>query len=287
MKAIKTLVLAAILAIPLSLQAASVWKVTNGKNTVYFGGTVHILNADNLPLPAEYDKAYAASDKVVFETDIVGAQSAEFQQKLMSKMILSDGSTLKTRLNEKTYAALVKYLDSKGMPIENFLLLRPSITALTITVLEYQANGFNQEGVDQIYATKASEDVKPIEWFESIDEQIGFMINLGGDDENAMINYTLKEIETLPTMMDDMLLSWKNGDLDRLNETVIKEMASSSPIIYDDLIVKRNNNWMPKVLEMLNDEPTEFVLVGSAHLAGKDSIFAKLEAQGFKIEKLK
>jgi uncharacterized protein YbaP (TraB family) len=287
MKAIKTLVLTAILAIPLSLQAASVWKVTNGKNTVYFGGTVHILNADNLPLPAEYDKAYAASDKVVFETDIVGAQSAEFQQKLMSKMILSDGSTLKTRLNEKTYAALVKYLDSKGMPIENFLLLRPSITALTITVLEYQANGFNQEGVDQIYATKASEDVKPIEWFESIDEQIGFMINLGGDDENAMINYTLKEIETLPTMMDDMLLSWKNGDLDRLNETVIKEMASSSPIIYDDLIVKRNNNWMPKVLEMLNDEPTEFVLVGSAHLAGKDSIFAKLEAQGFKIEKLK
>lgn len=286
MTIIKSFALAAILTIPLSLQAASVWKVSDGKNTVYFGGTVHILNADNLPLSPEYDEAYAASDKVIFETDIMGAQSAEFQQKLMSKMTLSDGSTLQTRLNKQTYAALKEYLDSKGMPIENFHALKPSITALTITVMEYQANGFDQEGVDKIYATKASKDGKGIEWFESIDEQIHFIVNLGGDDENAMITYTLKEIETLPMVMDDMLLSWKNGDLDRLNETVIKEMASSSPVIYDDLIVKRNNNWMPKITKMLKDEPTEFVLVGTAHLAGKHSIFAKLKAQGYKVEKL-
>ncbi|MFT7259602.1 MAG: hypothetical protein ACI9MS_001464, partial [Glaciecola sp.] len=52
------------------------------------------------------------------------------------------------------------------------------------------------------------------------------------------------------------------------------------------LIIQRNNNWMPKIMAMLKDKPTELVLVGAAHLAGKDSLFAKLEAKGYKIEKV-
>jgi hypothetical protein len=283
----KKIAIAALLTVSASAQAASVWKVTNGENTVYFGGTVHILKADNFPLPAEYDKAYAASDKLVFESDIEGMQTSAFQQKMMSKVVLTDGTSLQTRLNEDTYAALKTYLDEKGMPIINFNSLKPSMVALTITMLEYQANGFDQDGVDQTFSTKAKADAKPVEWFESVDEQLAFIVNLGGDDDNAIINYTLDELESLPALIDDMLISWKEGDLKTLNKTIIEDMAASSPQMYNDLIVKRNNNWMPKIIGMLDDKPTEFVLVGAAHLAGKDSIFAKLEAKGYKIEKVK
>ena len=121
----KKIAIAALLTASVSAQAASVWKVTNGENTVYFGGTVHILKADNFPLPVEYDKAYAASDKLVFETDIDGMQTPAFQQKMMSKVVLTDGTTLQTRLNDDTYAALKTYLDEKGMPIVNLIHLRP------------------------------------------------------------------------------------------------------------------------------------------------------------------
>jgi uncharacterized protein YbaP (TraB family) len=62
MKMFKKLAFATLLATSLTTQAASVWKVTNGENVTYFGGTVHILKEENFPLPAEYDKAYAASD---------------------------------------------------------------------------------------------------------------------------------------------------------------------------------------------------------------------------------
>ncbi len=278
---------AALLLTSTSVHAASVWKVTNGENTVYFGGTVHILKAENFPLPSEYDKAYAASDKLVFESDIEGMQSPAFQQQMMSKVVLTDGTSLQTRLNQDTYAALKTYLDSKGMPILNFNSLKPSMVALTITMLEYQANGFDQDGVDKTFSTKAKADGKPVEWFESVDEQLAFIVNLGGDDDNAIINYTLDEIDNLPTLIDDMLVSWKAGDLQKLNDTIVEEMAISSPQMYDDLIVQRNNNWMPKIMRMLGDKPTEFVLVGAAHLAGKDSIFAKLEAKGYKVTKVK
>ena len=283
----KKIVIAALLTASVSAHAASVWKVTNGENTVYFGGTVHILKAENFPLPAEYDKAYAASDKLVFESDIEGMQTPAFQQKMMSKVVLTDGTTLQTRLDKDTYAALKTYLDLKGLPIVNFYSLKPSMVALTITMFEYRANGLDQDGVDETFATKAKADKKPVEWFESVDDQLAFIANLGGDDDNAIINYTLDELENLPVLIDDMLASWKEGDLTKLNKTIIEEMAASSPQMYNDLIVKRNNNWMPKIIDMLDDKPTEFVLVGAAHLAGKDSVFAKLEAKGYRIEKVK
>lgn len=288
---IKSLALTVCLVIPalsisISVMAASVFKVTNGKNTLYIGGTVHILSSDNLPLPTQYAQAYAASDKLVFETDIEGTKSPDFQQKLMSKVMLTDGSTLQTRLDETTYLALQTYLEAKGLPIDAFQTMKPAMVALTITVMSYQEQGFDQEGVDTMYANQAKSDGKPIEWFESIDEQIDFIVNLGGDDDNALINYTLNDIEALPMVIDGMLLSWKRGDLEKLNDTVIKEMAASSPAMYDLLIVERNNNWMPNIIQMLEDEPIEFILVGVAHLAGKDSIFAALEAQGYHIEKL-
>jgi uncharacterized protein YbaP (TraB family) len=284
---LKRLVLATLLVSSISSQAASVWKVTNGENTVYFGGTIHVLKADNLPLPPQYDRAYAAADKLVFETDIEGAKSEAFQQKLMSKIMLNDGSTLETRLSEKTYTALKAYMDTKGLSIVNFHPLKPSMVALAITVLEYQANGFKEEGVDMIFAKKGRKDGKEISWFESIDEQLDFITSMGDDNNDAVIQYPLEGFETLPKLIDDMLSSWLTGDLDKLNKTMVEELATDFPKIYDDLLVKRNINWMPKIIQLLNDKPTEFVLVGAAHFAGKDSVFAKLEAEGYKIEKVK
>jgi uncharacterized protein YbaP (TraB family) len=284
---LKRLVLAALLVSSISSQAASVWKVTNGENTVYFGGTIHVLKADNLPLPPQYDRAYAAADKLVFETDIEGAKSEAFQQKLMSKIMLNDGRTLETRLSEKTYAALKAYMDAKGLSIVNFHPLKPSMVALALTVLEYQANGFTEEGVDMIFAKKGRKDGKEISWFESIDEQLDFITSMGGDNNDVVIKYTLEGFETLPKLIHDMLSSWLSGDLDKLNKTMIEELATDFPKIYNDLLVKRNTNWMPKIIQLLNDKPTEFVLVGAAHFAGQDSVFAKLEAKGYKVEKVK
>jgi len=49
---------------------SSVWKITSGENTVYLGGTVHLLRPSDYPLPEEYEQAYQESAVLVFETDI-------------------------------------------------------------------------------------------------------------------------------------------------------------------------------------------------------------------------
>ena len=267
-------------------QAASVWKVSSAQHTLYIGGTIHILSPDDYPLPTEYDKAFAKADKLVFETDIAAVNSIEFQQKMMAQMVYADGTTLDKVLKPATYAALTEHLAVRNVPIEAMAQLKPSLVALTLSVMELQALGFTSEGVDQYYSNKASSAEKPQAWLETPDEQLAFIVDLGKDDESAMIDYAIKDVEKMPEVINLLRSSWLEGDMQALAAATIDEFKANYPQIYQDLLVSRNLLWMPQITKMLNDKPVEFILVGAMHLAGPDSILGKLAAQGFRVEKL-
>jgi hypothetical protein len=63
-------------------------------------------------------------------------------------------------------------------------------------------------------------------------------------------------------------------------------MRAESPEIYDELIVQRNQNWMPELEKLMRSDPVEFVLVGAGHLAGKDGLIAALQARGCAVEQI-
>ena len=53
-----------------AIAESPVWKVTNGEEHLYLGGTIHLLGQSDYPLPAGFEHAYRAAEKIVFETDI-------------------------------------------------------------------------------------------------------------------------------------------------------------------------------------------------------------------------
>jgi uncharacterized protein YbaP (TraB family) len=286
MKLAKTLALSFSLLLTVSSQAASVWKVSNNQHSLYIGGTIHILTPEDYPLPAEYDVAYQAADTLVFETDMVAVSQPEFAQKMMQEMMYSDGTTINQVLNTDTYKALAIHLSARKIPMQAFASHKPSLIAISLTFIELQAMGYTSEGVDQFYSNKAKTNDKPQSWLETPEEQLAFIASLGGDDPNAIIEYTLKDIKKMPEMFSQLHSTWLNGDMEGMAKTGISPFKLDYPEIYQDLLVVRNNNWMPKIISMLNDKPTEFVLVGALHLSGPDSVLAKLKAKGYTIEKL-
>ena len=60
-------------------------------------------------------------------------------------------------------------------------------------------------------------------------------------------------------------------------------MQQNDPNSYKQIITDRNNDWLPKVEAMFNNDKNEFVLVGVAHLAGQDSLLTLLENKGYKV----
>ena len=222
----------------------------------------------------------------MFETVIVVINSLDFQQKMMAQMVYADGTTLDTVLKPETYAALKKHLAERNVPIEAMAQLKPSLVALTLSVMELQAMGFTSEGVDQYYSNKATAENKPQAWLETPDEQLAFLVGLGKDDESGMIDYAIKDVEEMPEVINLLRSSWLEGDMQALANATIDDFKANYPQIYQDLLVSRNKLWMPQIIKMLNDHPVEFILVGAMHLAGPDSLLTKIAAQGYKIEKL-
>jgi hypothetical protein len=58
------------------------------------------------------------------------------------------------------------------------------------------------------------------------------------------------------------------------------------PALYEAMVVRRNRNWIPKIRALLAKPGTHFVVVGVAHLVGRDGILKMLAEKGVKVKRL-
>ena len=266
--------------------AASVWQVSKAGNTVYIGGTLHILSPQDFPLPNAYGIAYNQADKLVFETDIAGLNSPRFQQDSRARLTYGDGTQLKDVLSKETYQALKAHLAARQMDITAMANYTPALISITLSFAELRLLGLTSQGVDEFYYFKAMTDGKALDWFESPQQQLEFIAALGGEDEDQMIRYALDDVKQLPKALDELKKYWQSGDMGALYQSQGKSFHDDFPKIYQQLLIQRNENWLPAIEKMLTTSQTEFVLVGTMHLSGPDSVLDMLMKRGYLVQKL-
>ena len=265
---------------------SSVWRVSNGDRTVYLGGTVHLLSQSDYPLPAEYEEAYLDSDAVVFETDIAAMSDMATQARMLARMSYTDDRTLESVLNEEAYAELQSYTAEIGLPLMMMQKFKPGMVVTTLQVFEFQKLGFTPEGVDAHFYARAAGDGKPVLGLESLEEQIEFLATMGEGNESEFILISLADLENTEETMEGMITAWRSGDTRQLTEMFVADMQAQSPEVYETLLRGRNLDWLPKINAMLQDDGTEFVLVGAAHLVGDDGLVTLLKGEGYQVEQL-
>lgn len=263
-----------------------VWKVQKGDSVMYVGGTIHILRQSDFPLPEEFNKAYSLSDMLVLEADIGKMNDPSVQQKLLSKAMYTDGSTIEQHLATETYKLLNDYCTSNGIPLEQLKMFKPQLVVVMMEVMELAKFGVVQEGVDMVFYKSATNDKKVIEGFETIDEQIELILGMGKGNEGELIAHTISELKSTKENFEVMADAWKKGDDKKLYEFLVDKIKSKSPEIYKTLLVDRNNNWLPVIEKYFENQKTEFILVGAAHVVGPDGIIEMLIKKGCKVGKL-
>ncbi len=264
----------------------SVWRVSQGANQLFIGGTIHILGAADYPLPAEFDRAYQRSDLLVLETDMEKLQDPDFQRVMMRALSYSDGRNLKSVLSAKTFQLLDNYCKSRGIPTDNLLPFKPGMVATTLTMLELQRLGLGGVGVDAYFNARAIKDRKKLGQLETVESQLAFISSMGQGQEDDLIAYTLEDINNLPALMGEMKQTWRKGDLSSLERVNIIPFKKDLPKIYQTMLVDRNNAWIPQIEAMLKTREVEFILVGALHLAGEDGLLEHLSKRGYEVEKL-
>jgi len=274
--------------VPQAVAHSLVWKVSKGNTYFYLGGTLHVLAAEDYPLPSEYNVAYTDADIIVFETDLVLAASPQFQNKMMQYMTYHDERTLSHELTAQVYQQLIQFMTTRGIDSSHFTRFKPWAVALTLTLMEYQRLGMMGEiGIDMHFYQRALQDKKITSSLETTDEQFNAMLAMSSIEPNQAITSTLHDIEQLPVLIKSMKAAWRSGDLNALlDSSLIVKMKLDAPDMYQTLVVERNNNWMRVLPLLVHREGIEFVMVGAMHLVGEEGLLYLLQQQGFKVEPL-
>ena len=281
-----SLIILGLLAISSAFSQSSVWEINKNGNTLYLGGSVHLLRVEDYPLPKMFDKAFEKSDVLILEADIAQLENFEAAQKIMAQAMLPVEETLQTILDEETFKLLGTKCAELSLPLESLLKFKPSMVTTVLTAMKMQQMGFTPQGVDIYFYAKAKENDMKIDFLESIDFQINLMVNMGEGFENEFVKYSLKELDNIQAEMDKLIPAWRNGTSKYIS-SMLTEMKKTFPSVYKSMITDRHENWLPQIEKFLTNEPVEFVVVGAAHLHGDDGLLTELKNKGYTVKQLK
>lgn len=260
-----------------------IWKVSSKTNTVYIVGSVHLMKEDNR-LDEIFEKVYKDSRRLFFEVDLDNMDQQKVQEITASKGLYPEGVTLKDRLSKEGYETASKGLASIGMNMEQVERLKPWLISVTIAAARLQMLGYDPNlGVDRYFFNKARKDGKKVEGLETVDYQLNLFASMSDKMQEEMLLQTLKDLDEIESNVDSIMAAWKTGDTKTLEDSLLKSFEEY-PEMYKLLITDRNRNWLAKIESLLRQNEKGMVVVGAAHLIGKDGIIAALKQKGYMVE---
>lgn len=289
---VMSLLLVSFIGVPIAANADSsdapnpaLWKLTDEDSEIYLFGTVHILNPDLKWRSSKVNRAFDASETVIFEApaDPVAAQP------LISKHGLNPpGVKLSSMLSPSANQQLAETLESFGMKgaAANFEPLRPWLVGLSLSAIQIQAMGGDPDaGVERILSAEAVQAGKSISFFETDEQQIQFLSGLSPKTELFFLEDGLRQIEESPDQILSLLNSWRTGDIPAMTEIVMAGYGEQkeSDEIHEAILTRRNFNWASQIEVLMRGSGTAFIAVGAAHLVGQQSVQVYLSHKGINV----
>lgn len=264
--------------------AGSVWVVESASTRLYLCGTIHLLRAQDYPLPAAYDSAYAASQRLVFELPPGADKGAQLAKQMADAGRIRDGRNLFDLVDQKTADATRAWARKRGVSMDLMRAFQPWFAALTVAATEYQAAGAEPgRGVDVFFENKAAQDGKPGEGLETVQQQIALFSELPEARQTELLTQTLAEVEALSGQFGDMVAAWRSGNIDALNKLLFEE-AEEYPDLMEVFLFRRNEAWISRLEQHLAGKDTVMVLVGAGHLGGERGLIELLTNRGYRVK---
>jgi uncharacterized protein YbaP (TraB family) len=260
------------------------WKVSQDGKSIFLLGSIHYLREENYPLNQTILDTFDASKRLVLEIDLNQTSPGAAQRVVLEKAIYRDGSTLAQNISEETYQLTSKRASELGIDMKALQPMKPWFVALTMLSAKLQQMGLNPKlGVDHHLAERAKRNGKPTTGLETLEFQLGMFDQLAKREQESMLRETGDAVERIEKNINGIVESWLKGDGDRLATLMLAGMRAY-PELYRKVIVERNQRWLEEITQLVRQGGDALVVVGAAHLVGKDGVVAMLKARGFDAE---
>jgi len=258
----------------------SLWELHGKHNTVYLLGSIHVLRPSDYPLPAVVQDAYRNAASLVMEINLADIDAEQIQAQMLASALLPEGKSLPQVMGQSRYARAQSLTRDLGFELSTFDLFAPWFTAEAISQLQLAQIGFEpQAGVEMHFLDLARADGKTVSGLETVHDQIALFESMSMDAQVQYLMSSLEQARDLPKEVDGMVHAWQRGDTNWL-EAQMKSELGNDPAVYQSLVIARNRKWIARIEALLADDKNYLVIVGTAHLVGRDSVIDLLKRNG-------
>ncbi len=233
-----------------------------------------------IPLPEPIERAFKQSTVLIEEVDLDEMTNPAVAFPLLGKSMFMDGRTLDQVVAPDLYKQVVERGAKAGIPVQALQRMKPWMAAATLTMPSLKAAGFNTEhGVDKYFFDKAKAAGMERRALETVAYQFDRLDQMPPAVQEAMLRSVIADIDTQLSSVKTIAEAWSHGDTATLEKLLLGSMRET-PELYDRLLTQRNRNWVAPVEACVTEKKSCFVVVGAAHLVGRDSLVALLQAKG-------
>jgi uncharacterized protein YbaP (TraB family) len=260
-------------------ETSLLWEISgkNLKQPSYLFGTVHMICKEDFFLPEVVRTKFTAAEEIFLELDM---DDPAMMMKMMTMMQLPKGQTIKQLFGDTAFAAFdKKYQKITGMSAVMFNTFKPFMLMTMLTEKSLSCN--TRESYEQTFMAMAAKEKKDIKGLEKMEDQIAVFDGIPDSVEIANLKNMIDNFDKSIEEFKKLVAVYKQQDVEALFK-----LTTASPELMDaqnDLLVKRNNNWIP-VMQKNMEAKACFFAVGAAHLGGDIGVINLLRKQGYTVK---
>lgn len=255
-------------------------------------GTMHLGDERLVTLPDSVEKALESADAIYCELEM--DKMEQQQLRLVRKMVLPKGQTLRDRLPKDLYERLSDYVRGRGSNMLALKRMRIWAVNLNLALMDAVKEGMTKSLDVMIYKDAKAED-KEVGGLETMEEQLAAMADMSEEDHIKVLDQTLNYLEKLAaketSYVRTMLEVYLTGDEARLMAMARESMGDDEELVkrfMKPILVDRNVRMADRMAKMMSEHPEKsyFFAVGAMHYPGKNGIVDLLRRKGYRIQRI-
>ncbi|MAK59945.1 MAG: hypothetical protein CMK09_03095 [Ponticaulis sp.] len=271
----------------------AIWRLADDDTEIFLFGTVHVLPPDLRWQTDHMIEAFQSSDIIYFETSHLDQDAVGYFEFFRAGQA-PPGEGVLDVLSDEQKRILSEVLEQLGLTLDSLKGQRPWYAALILGFQALEQQGQVAEyGVETWLEGKIRDDqtVRSLEGGLEVPDALSAM---SMEAQIAMLMDGLEEVVSdeadiltdLDQTFEYSLKVWQKGRPEKLFDSDMEDMRTTTPEIYAAMFTDRNRKWTTQLHEVMTTETGRiFVAVGAAHLTGPESVVHMLEAEGWTVER--
>ncbi len=263
--------------IPSAAQAL-LWKIEGKDLTApsYLYGTIHAICPEEMRFTEAMTDAIGNTAQVALELDL---DDPRLIVEMGHHSFLPRDSTLNDLFSAEDFAFLESWFrDSVGMSLQPMNNMRPLFLFGLLIGKTLQCT---PKSYEELFMAMARRQGKEVIGIETPQEQLAAFSVIPLKEQASMVIAMLRNMDSTRAAFRTLSQLYQKQDLDGLYRFMLDSDIEYGR--YDSaLLTKRNEAWIPRILEIAAVKPT-FFAVGAGHFGGKKGILSLLKKQGYRI----